>query len=124
MIMTNNPKVKYLVDETIKKSGSDFTSAISDLGDGNMGRGLINLWKDGENNGLAKGVVGTSMVFGLCIGACVLVQKAIHKHRVKQAIAEMVKDSELGSTPVALEDMALTDTETEQANESNEHPTE
>lgn len=124
MISTKNPKIKYLVDATIKKSGPDYTSGLSDLGNGRMEQGLINLWADGESNGITKGSVRTSMVIGACIGGCILIQKAIHKHRVKQAIVEMAKDNELDSTPIASESIDTTDAQNEQANINNEHPAE
>ena len=68
--------------------------------------------------------VRTSMVIGACIGGCILIQKAIHKHRVKQAIVEMVKDNELDSTPIASESINTTDAQNEQANINNEYPAE
>ena len=86
--MARNSMVTYLIDETIKKSGSDLTSAISDVGNGNMQQGLIHLWKDGENSGLSKGVISTSIVVGICI----LIQKAIHKFHIKQAVEQLAKE--------------------------------
>lgn len=90
MIKTNNPKVKYLIDATIKKNSSDITSGLADLGGGHMPQGMYNLWKDGELIGVVEGVAGTAVV----IGICVLVQVAVHKWRTKQAITTLVDESD------------------------------
>ena len=45
MIETNNPIVDYLLNDTIPKSGSDYTSKLSELGNGDMQQGLINFRK-------------------------------------------------------------------------------
>lgn len=94
MTKTMNPKVKFLIDPTIKKSGPDYTGGIADFGGGNMSQGMLNLWKDGEHTGLAEGVVGTAVV----VGVCILIQKAVHAYRVKHAIAEPDNEQNLIST--------------------------
>ena len=90
MIKTNNPKVKYLIDAAIKKSSSDITSGLADLGGGHMPQGMYNLWKDGELIGIAEGIAGTAVV----VGICVLVQTAVHKRRIKQAMTMVVDESD------------------------------
>ena len=100
MIATANPKVKNLLDPSIKKNGPAFSSAISDLGDGLMQNGVKALWNDGALTGVGVGVAGTTAVF--CI--CILGQKAIHKHRVNRALAQL--GQELEATPVPPNDTA------------------
>ena len=90
MIKTNNPKVKYLIDATIKKNSSDITSGLADLGGGHMPQGMYNLWKDGELIGVAEGVAGTAVV----VSICVLIQVAVHKWRIKQATNTLVDESD------------------------------
>lgn len=88
MIKTNNPKVKYLIDAKIKKSGSDFTASLADLGGGSMPQGALNLWKDGEMTGVVEGVAALALLGA----ACILAQKAIHRYRIKRTIEATIKD--------------------------------
>lgn len=92
MSNTNNSKVKYLIDPTIKKSGPDFSAAIADFGDGHMQQGVTNLWEDGKQTGFSEGVVVTVVVTVAVTGVCILIQKAVHKHRIKQAIATLLDE--------------------------------
>lgn len=90
MIKTGNPKVKYLIDATIKKSSSDISSALADLGGGHMSQGLYNLWKNGELIGIAEGVAGTTAA----VSVLVLVYAAIYKWRMKQTLTTLVDESD------------------------------
>lgn len=113
MLKTGNPIVRYLIDTDIKKSGSDFTASLADLGGRSMQQGATNLWKDGVRTGLARGTVGAVLVFGTCI----LIQKAIHEYRVKQAAEELAEECTTSLAPPCSTEGAC---RTVQSDESNE----
>ena len=59
---TNTPQILTLLSQP-GKTAAKMTHGLSVLGHGNMADGLICLWKNGQKNGIVKGIIGTSLVF-------------------------------------------------------------
>lgn len=90
---TKRLQIDYLLD-SCRKSGPDFTSALSKLGNGSMGNGVVELWKDGQSNGFVKGTAITSIVFTVGIGTVALIKTKIDEYRLKKAVQEMIEEQQ------------------------------
>lgn len=85
-----NPTVQTLLEKT-GKPAPVMTNGLAILGDGRMEDGLIALWKNGQMNGVVKGVTGTTIFFTLGIGLFSLVRNKLEEKRTKQAIEAACK---------------------------------
>ena len=92
----NNQQISYLLDESVKKSGADFTKTLCDLGDGNMGDGVWKIW----TNGAGVGSVITAGVFTVGIGVYAIVKSLIKRTRLKRAIKESANENEYPEIPL------------------------
>lgn len=92
----NNLQISYLLDESVKKSGADFTKTLCDLGDGSMGDGVWKIW----TNGAGVGSAITAGVFAVGIGAYAIVKNLIKRNRLKRAIKESGNDYEYHENPM------------------------
>ena len=78
----NNMQISYLLDESEKKSGADFTKTLCDLGDGSMSDGVWKIW----TNGAGVGSAITTGVFAVGIGVYAIVKNLIKRNQLKKAI--------------------------------------
>lgn len=92
MIQTSENRISCLLNPNVKKSGSDFTTMISDLGDGSMAEGIWRLWKDGERTGMAKGITFATLAIGTGLGICRLIQIGVHSYKVRHAVRKVDAD--------------------------------
>ena len=70
-------------------SAAKMTHNLSQLGDGNMAKGMIALWKDGQRNGFTKGIAVTTIGFTVVLGIRELVKSNISEMQTKQAIKDL-----------------------------------
>lgn len=78
--MGNNALVSQVM-ETSAGSAPDMTHALYSLGGGDMGAGIIALWKAGQKDGMIKGVSITTLIFSLGISVGMLL---VHRHHEKK----------------------------------------
>lgn len=88
---TKRLQIDYLLD-SCRKSAPNYTSALSKLGNGSMGNGIVELWKDGQSNGFVKGTAITSIVFTIGIGTVALIKTKINEYRLKKAVQETIEE--------------------------------
>lgn len=88
---TKRLQIDYLLD-SCRKSAPNYTSALSKLGNGSMGNGIVELWKDGQSNGFVKGTAITSIVFTIGIGTVALIKTKIDEYRLKKAVQETIEE--------------------------------
>lgn len=115
MNITNNPEVMALLNG-VGKSAPEMTRNLSVLGDGSMAEGLIALWKNGQENGIVKGTVVTSLVFTVGIGLYALAKNKLAELNVERAIRVENKPKETDETSY---DMAIADKQCEATLVSN-----
>ena len=92
----NNLQISYLLNESVKKSGADFTKTLCDLGDGSMSDGVWKIW----TNGAGVGSAITTGVFVVGIGAYVIAKNLIKRNRLKRATKGHGDDYEYPENPV------------------------
>lgn len=92
----NNLQISYLLDESVKKSGADFTKILCDLGDGSMSDGVWKIW----TNGAGVGSAITAGVFVVGIGAYAIAKNLIKRNRLKRAIKGHGDDYEYPENPI------------------------
>lgn len=81
--MENNRLVNWVL-KTSAGPAPDMTHALCSLGGGDMGRGIITLWNDGQRNGMIKGVSITTIIFSLGMGVGVILLHKYHKNMLSR----------------------------------------
>lgn len=97
MSTVSNPQISYLLDEGVKKSGADFTKVLCEIGNGNMGTGVCEVWIDGWNSGQTNGIgigigIGagvTICILSVAIGAYTVIKNAVEVRQTKKAVEEL-----------------------------------
>lgn len=87
MVSDANNKI-IAVFESCTEKAPRMTHALSELGDGDMGTGILNLWEAGRCNGFVQGTAVTTIAFVLGIGACKLVSAIREDRKIKRLIRE------------------------------------
>lgn len=78
--MGNNALVSQVM-KTSAGSAPEMTHALYSLGGGDMGAGIIALWKAGQKNGMIKGASITAMIFSLGISVGILLRHRHYKNK-------------------------------------------
>ena len=61
----------------------DMTHALYSLGNGDMGAGIVTLWKSGQKAGVMKGACVTALAFSIGIGVSTMLLSRFHQDRLK-----------------------------------------
>lgn len=93
-------KVIAVFDACTQKAPA-ITHALSELGNGKMGSGIMTLWQAGQKNGFIQGATITSVLFVVGIGACKVVSCIREDRRMKKLLRET--DYELRMSRPAIE---------------------
>lgn len=64
------------------------THALSELGNGDMGNGIMTLWQAGRKNGFVQGTALTSVLFVIGIGAYKVASCVKEDRRIKKLLRE------------------------------------
>lgn len=62
----------------------DMTHALYSLGNGDMGAGIVTLWKAGQKAGVMKGACATALAFSIGIGVSTMLLSRFYQDRLKE----------------------------------------
>ncbi len=65
----------------------DMTHVLYSLGNGDMGAGIVTLWKAGQKAGVMKGTCATALAFSIGIGVSTMLLSRFYQDRLKEADA-------------------------------------
>lgn len=92
-------KVIAVFDACAQKAPA-MTHALSELGNGDMGNGIITLWQAGQRNGFIQGATVTSVLFVIGIGACKVASCIREDRRLKKLLREADYELRLSSPTI------------------------
>ena len=88
MLRNANSKV-IAVFESCTQKAPCMTHALSELGNGDMGSGIITVWQAGRNNGFVQGSTVTAMLFVAGMGVYKVVSTIREERRIKKLIHQL-----------------------------------
>jgi len=87
MSIETHDKVIAVFDSCYQKAPR-MTHALCELGNGDMGRGIVTLWRSGRDIGFIQGTAVTTLVFILGIGTHKIVAAIREDRRIKKILRE------------------------------------
>lgn len=87
MSVDANDKVIAVFDACSQKAPM-MTHALSELGNGDMGSGIVALWQAGRNCGFVQGAAVTTVLFAIGIGTCKVISAIKEEQRIKKLLRE------------------------------------
>ena len=87
MLADANKKIIAVFDACSQKAPV-MTHALSELGDGDMGNGIVTLWQAGRDFGIVQGAAVTTVLFAIGIGTCKVIAAVREERRIKRILRE------------------------------------
>ena len=83
MFVENGALISQVLDASAGRA-PDMTHALYSLGNGDMGAGIVTLWKAGQKAGVMKGACATALAFSIGIGVSTMLLSRFYQDRLKK----------------------------------------
>ena len=83
MFVENGALISQVLDASAGRA-PDMTHDLYSLGKGDMGAGIVALWKAGQKAGVMKGACATALAFSIGIGVSTMLLSRFYQDRLKE----------------------------------------
>ena len=83
VFVENGALISQVLDASAGRA-PDMTHALYSLGNGDMGAGIVTLWKAGQKAGVMKGACATALAFSIGIGVSTMLLSRFYQDRLKE----------------------------------------